>query len=68
MARAGDDCRLPSLAGAKWLIAPATRAVFAALIAEGAEARAVGGAVTQSGHRRPEPYGIDSKAHQHNQS
>ncbi len=45
MARAGDDCRLPSLAGAKWLIAPATRAVFAALIAEDAEARAVGGAV-----------------------
>jgi len=45
MARAGDDCRLPSLAGAKWLIAPATRAVFAALLAEGAEARAVGGAV-----------------------
>ncbi len=45
MARAGDDCRLPSLAGAKWLIAPATRAVFAALIAEGAEARAIGGAV-----------------------
>jgi poly(A) polymerase len=45
MARAGDDCRLPSLTGAKWLIAPATRAVFAALIAEDAEARAVGGAV-----------------------
>ncbi len=45
MARAGDDCRLPSLTGAKWLIAPATRAVFATLIAEGAEARAVGGAV-----------------------
>ncbi len=45
MAHAGDDGRLPSLTGAKWLIAPATRAVFAALIAEGAEARAVGGAV-----------------------
>ena len=45
MARAGDDCRLPSLTGARWLIAPATRAVFAALIAEDVEARAVGGAV-----------------------
>ena len=41
MARADNDSRLPSLAGAKWLIAPATRAVFATLIAEGAEARAV---------------------------
>ena len=45
MARADDDSRLPSLAGAKWLIEPATRAVFAALLAEGAKARAVGGAV-----------------------
>ncbi len=45
MARAGDDCRLPSLAGVKWLMEPATRAVFAALLAEGAEAPAVGGAV-----------------------
>ncbi len=45
MARVGDDGRLPSLAGAKWLIAPATRAVFAALLVEGADARAVGGSV-----------------------
>ena len=45
MERAGDSGRLPSLAGAKWLIEPATCAVFAALLAEGAEARAVGGAV-----------------------
>jgi len=45
MARVGDDGRLPSLAGAKRLIAPATRAVFAALLAEGADARAVGGSV-----------------------
>ena len=45
MERAGDAGRLPSLAGANWLIEPATRAVFAALVAEGAEARAVGGAV-----------------------
>jgi len=45
MERAGDNGRLPSLAGAKWLIEPATCAVFAALLAEGADARAVGGAV-----------------------
>jgi len=45
MARAKDGGRLPDLAGAEWLNRPATRAVFAALAAEGAEARAVGGAV-----------------------
>ena len=45
MARADDDSRLPGLAGANGLIEPATRAVFAALLAEGAQARAVGGAV-----------------------
>lgn len=45
MERAGDNGRLPSLAGANWLIEPATCAVFAALLAEGADARAVGGAV-----------------------
>jgi poly(A) polymerase len=45
MARAKDAGGLPSLAGAEWLKRPATRAVFAALTAEGAEARAVGGAV-----------------------
>lgn len=36
---------LPDLAGAEWLTRPETRRVFAALTAEGAEARAVGGAV-----------------------
>jgi poly(A) polymerase len=45
MARAGDDGQIPSLTSAKWLIDPATQAVFAALIATGAEARVVGGAV-----------------------
>jgi poly(A) polymerase len=45
MARATDDAGLPSLADAEWLTRPQTRAVFAALSAEGAEARAVGGAV-----------------------
>ena len=45
MGRAGDEGRLPSLSGATWLVEPATRAVFSALLAEGAEARAVGGAV-----------------------
>jgi poly(A) polymerase len=45
MARAGDDAHLPSLARATWLTEPATRTVFAALVSEGAEARAVGGAV-----------------------
>jgi poly(A) polymerase len=45
MARAIDGGRLPDLAGAEWLVRPATRAVFAALSSQGAEARAVGGAV-----------------------
>ena len=45
MARAKSDGRLPSLADAEWLTRPQARAVFAALTAEGAEARAVGGAV-----------------------
>ncbi len=45
MVRTGDDGRLPSLAGVKWLMEPATRAVLAALRAEDADARAVGGAV-----------------------
>ena len=45
MGRASDEGRLPSLSGATWLVEPATRAVFSALLAEGAEARAVGGAV-----------------------
>jgi poly(A) polymerase len=45
MARANEGGRLPDLGRAEWLNRPATRAVFAALTAEGAEARAVGGAV-----------------------
>jgi poly(A) polymerase len=45
MARANKSERLPDLADAEWLSRPATRAVFAALAAGGAEARAVGGAV-----------------------
>ncbi len=45
MARAKSDGRLPSLADAEWLTRPQARAVFVALTAEGAEARAVGGAV-----------------------
>jgi poly(A) polymerase len=45
MSRAGDSAGLPSLADADWLTRPQTREVFAALMAEGAEARAVGGAV-----------------------
>lgn len=45
MARTSDGGELPDLAGAEWLSRPATRAVFAALTAEGAQARAVGGAV-----------------------
>jgi poly(A) polymerase len=45
MSRADDSARLPSLADADWLTRPQTREVFAALTAEGAEARAVGGAV-----------------------
>jgi poly(A) polymerase len=45
MARANEGERLPDLSEVEWLSRPATRAVFAALTAEGAEARAVGGAV-----------------------
>ena len=45
MARAKQSGRLPDLGGAEWLKRPETRRVFAALAAEGAEARAVGGAV-----------------------
>jgi poly(A) polymerase len=45
MSRADDSAGLPSLADADWLTRPQTREVFAALTAEGAEARAVGGAV-----------------------
>ena len=45
MARAKDHGGLPSLANAEWLTRPQTRAVFDALTADGAEARAVGGAV-----------------------
>jgi poly(A) polymerase len=40
-----DSDGTASLAGAAWLTAPATRAVFAALAAAGHEARAVGGCV-----------------------
>ncbi len=45
MARANEARRLPDLSEAEWLGRRATRAVFAALTAEGAEARAVGGAI-----------------------
>jgi len=45
MARTNDAGPLPSLADAEWLNNPQARAVFAALRAEGAQARAVGGAV-----------------------
>jgi poly(A) polymerase len=45
MSRADDSAGLPSLADADWLTRPQAREVFAALMAEGAEARAVGGAV-----------------------
>jgi len=45
MARAQDGSGLPRLATADWLRRDETRAVFAALTREGAEARAVGGAV-----------------------
>ena len=45
MAGATDDAGLPSLADADWLTGGPTRTVFAALTAEGAQARAVGGAV-----------------------
>src|SRR5215470_2804516 len=45
MARSEDSTGLPSLADAEWLTRRQTRAVFAALIADGAKARAVGGAV-----------------------
>ena len=45
MAGATHDAGLPSLADADWLTRESTRTVFAALTAEGAQARAVGGAV-----------------------
>ena len=45
MAGATHDAGLPSLADADWLTREPTRTVFAALTAEGAQARAVGGAV-----------------------
>jgi poly(A) polymerase len=45
MAQAKESGRLPDLRQAEWLQRPATRAVFAALTAKGAQARAVGGAV-----------------------
>jgi poly(A) polymerase len=45
MARANKSERLPDLSEAEWLTRPATREVFAALTVDGAEARAVGGAV-----------------------
>jgi poly(A) polymerase len=45
MAGATHDAGLPSLAGADWLTRASTRAVFAALTVDGAQARAVGGAV-----------------------
>ncbi len=45
MTHAKQSGRLPDLVGAEWLKRPETRRVFAALAAEGAEARAVGGAV-----------------------
>lgn len=53
MARPNMDSGLPSLAGADWLNRPETRAVFDALIAGGAEARAVGGAVRNALMDRP---------------
>jgi poly(A) polymerase len=45
MSRPEHDGALPSLAGAEWLTRPETLAVFEAVGAEGAEVRAVGGAV-----------------------
>lgn len=45
MARSDDSAGIDSLAGADWLNWPQTRAVLRALRADGAEARAVGGAV-----------------------
>ncbi len=53
MARAKQSERLPDLSGAEWLGRPATRAVFNALTAGGAEARAVGGAVRNALMGRP---------------
>ena len=53
MARPNMDSGLPSLAGADWLNRPETRAVFDALLADGAEARAVGGAVRNALMDRP---------------
>lgn len=53
MAHATDVGRPPHLAGADWLSRSATRAIFAALTAEGAAARAVGGAVRNALMGRP---------------
>ncbi len=44
-APSSSPSQLPSLAAAEWLNAPEARAVFAALAADGAETRAVGGSV-----------------------
>ncbi|MES1179862.1 MAG: CCA tRNA nucleotidyltransferase, partial [Hyphomicrobium sp.] len=53
MARTKGAGPIPSLARAKWLGRPATAAVFAALQAEGEEARIVGGAVRNAVMRLP---------------
>lgn len=53
MARAKDSGQPLDLAGADWLSRASTRAVFAALMAEGGEARAVGGAVRNALIGRP---------------
>ena len=53
MASRDEDPTLPSLAGADWLNRPDTRAVFVALNAGGAKARAVGGAVRNALMGRP---------------
>jgi poly(A) polymerase len=53
MARARDAGGPPDLAGADWLSRSATRAVFTALTAEGAAARAVGGAIRNALMGRP---------------
>jgi poly(A) polymerase len=53
MAAPSSSGKLPSLAGADWLVRPETRAVFAALAARGFAARAVGGAVRNALLGRP---------------
>ena len=52
MTRNGDTV-IGSIADADWLVRPQTRAVLAALTADGAEARAVGGAVRNALMRVP---------------